>query len=268
MREGKPLRPGDKLSEGDKIQINPAPPKEYDLEPRPLDLDIRYEDESILVLYKQRGISMHPGASRSDETTLVHGLLAHSNQLSELGGEFRPGIVHRLDKDTEGIVVVAKNNEAHEKLSQQFSQRTIERAYWALCFGSPPAEMTIDAPIGRHKTQRKKMAVVENGKHAVTHVRLLKTFSMAYSWIECRLETGRTHQIRVHLAHRGFPILKDPVYWGRRKLKLEDESQKVLESFQGQALVAYKLGFQHPNTEKFLKFEAEPPLWMKQLISR
>jgi len=211
---------------------------------------------------------MHPGAGNSEQTTLVHGLLAHSSSLSSPDSPyFRPGIVHRLDKDTEGIVVIAKNNEVHEFLSKQFSNRTIDRAYWALSYGKVPQYLEIDAPIGRHPKERKKMAVVRNGKPSQTLVRLLQYFEEGYSWLECKLLSGRTHQIRVHLSYKGHAILGDPVYASRRKLSsLANKKREAFESLRGQALVAFRLGFIHPRNQKKMLFEIETPEWMRPLL--
>ncbi len=244
-------------------------PKQLELDPRSLNLHIYYEDEFLIVLYKPRGISMHPGASRSNETTLAHALVSHAQSLSDKGGEFRPGIVHRLDKDTEGIVVIAKNNEVHEDLSLQFSSRTIERAYWALCYGKfPRTGLKINAPIGRNPRDRKKMAVVSSGKEAITDVKFIDTFEEGFSWVECKLQTGRTHQIRVHLSHKKFPIMNDPAYAKKRNLQLSEKKLAVLNDLKGQALIAYKLGFIHPVTSKKIYFEAEKPEWLKILTTK
>lgn len=261
-RRDKPLKAKDRLVEGDEIIIIVPQPRELNLEPRPLNLKFFYEDESLAVLYKPRGITMHPGAGTRDETTLVHALIAHSSKLSSKSGVVRPGIVHRLDKQTEGIIVIAKNDSIHDHLSSQFSSRTIDRNYWALVFGKPPTSMSINKPIGRHPVDRKKMAVVKNGKPSVTHVRRLAYFQEGYSWIDCKLETGRTHQIRVHLASEKFPLLNDNVYSKAKRLELPLLKQQTLESLDGQALVAYRLGFDHPITGKRICFEIDKPKWL------
>lgn len=264
-RNGQDLNADTILKIGDEISVRPAAPRTLDLEPRKLKLEILFEDEDLIVLNKPRGISMHPGASRANDTTLAHGLVAHAKKLSSKSGEFRPGIVHRLDKDTEGIVVVAKNDHVHEALSQQFSTRTIDRNYWALVWGKPPTEFEIDAPIGRHPKQRKKMAVVRNGKPAKTLVKNLKYFEEGYSWIECKLMSGRTHQIRVHLSSKGFPVLNDPIYGRARKINFSRDKADALTDFKGQALIAFRLGFIHPTTQKKLLFELTPPRWLRIL---
>lgn len=254
------LEPKTKIAAGDKISILVAEPKLSKLTPKKIPLEILFEDNSLIVLYKPKGLKMHPGAGKKDEATLAHGLVARSKELSDRSGEFRPGIVHRLDKDTEGIVVVAKNNEIHEALSSQFSDRSIRRAYWALCYGQFPKEMTIEGAIGRHPKQRQKMAVTAKGKPARTDVKLVRYFEAGYSWVECKLRTGRTHQIRVHLSHKGFPLLGDLVYGRTRKIK---GFEKALEKLKGQALVAYELGFTHPVTGEKLNFKAKAPQWLK-----
>jgi 23S rRNA pseudouridine1911/1915/1917 synthase len=267
-RDVQALSPDSILREGDIIKIKPPPPRVLDLEPRKMDLEILFEDESLMVIYKPRGLSMHPGANRSTTVTLAHGLVAHAKKWSSKSGEFRPGIVHRLDKDTEGIVVVAKNDEVHDALSQQFSKRTIDRNYWALVWGKPAISFEIDAPIGRHPKERKKMAVVQNGKPAKTLVKRLEYFEEGYSWIECKLMSGRTHQIRVHLSSKKFPVLNDLVYGRSRKIEWSSKKAKAIESFKGQALIAFRLGFIHPVTEKKMHFEIPPPRWLKILTEK
>lgn len=268
LRAGTALHAKSKVFAGDEILVHPPMMQPSKLEARPMSLRILYEDSDLIVLYKPRGLSMHPGASRADDTTLAHALVAHSQALSNQSGEFRPGIVHRLDKDTEGIVVVAKNNETHENLSSQFEERSIQRKYWALCWGKPSSELLIDAPIGRHPKNRKKMAVTSRGKVARTRVKRLETYAEGYSWVECKLETGRTHQIRVHLSHKGFSLLKDPVYSRPKKLEWTSvEKAEAYASLKGQALVAFELGFTHPRTSQTLHFEIEKPEWLKILTS-
>lgn len=267
FRDREVIFPKTKIAAGDKITIVLPPPKKSHLDARRLPLNILHDDESLIVLYKPRGLSMHPGAAGNEETTLAHALVAYSKDLSKKSGEFRPGIVHRLDKDTEGIVVIAKNDSVHEALSSQFSARQIDRRYWALCWGKPPKEMNLDGAIGRHPRDRKKMAVTAKGKPAKTTIKNLQTFEAGYSWVECKLHTGRTHQIRVHLSHKGFPILNDPVYGRARSFKNHPKLQRALEAFSGQALCAFELGFEHPITKKRMKFTAEKPDWLKALLN-
>jgi 23S rRNA pseudouridine1911/1915/1917 synthase len=259
----------DRIFAGDQIDVAVPEPKALRSEARDIPLKIVFEDEDLLVIEKQRGLSMHPGASPDDQNTLVHALMHHSESLSDKGGMFRPGIVHRLDKDTEGLVVVAKNNSAHENLSVQFANRSIDRAYWAVCYGKAPENFEIEAPIGRHPRDRKKMAVVQKGRTARTLVQRLGYFSETYSWIRCKLFTGRTHQIRVHLSHKGFPILNDPVYGRSGRAKdLPPAAAMVLENLKGQCLVAYELGFEHPRTHERMHFELEKPEWLKILTEK
>jgi 23S rRNA pseudouridine1911/1915/1917 synthase len=268
-RGGKVLAAKDRIFAGDQIDVAVPEPKALRIEARDIPLKIVFEDEDLLVIEKQRGLSMHPGASHDDQNTLVHALMHHSESLSDKGGMFRPGIVHRLDKDTEGLVVVAKNNSAHENLSVQFANRSIDRAYWAVCYGKAPENFEIEAPIGRHPRDRKKMAVVQKGRTARTLVQRLGYFSETYSWIRCKLFTGRTHQIRVHLSHKGFPILNDPVYGRSGRAKdLPPSAAMVLENLKGQCLVAYELGFEHPRTHERMHFELEKPEWLKILTEK
>ncbi len=212
-------------------------------------MDIVYEDGDLLIVNKPMGMVVHP-AHGHYHGTLVNGLLAHCTDLSGINGKMRPGIVHRIDKDTSGLLMIAKNDMAHQHLAAQLKEHSTKRAYYALVQGvlSEPAGL-IDAPIGRHETERKKMAVnLKNGKEARTHYYVKERFARN-TFIECRLETGRTHQIRVHMAYLGHPLVGDPLY-GTRKNNLD---------FPGQALHAYALGFIHPRTEEPLYFEAPLP---------
>lgn len=271
MRGEEVLEPSDPLFEGDEICIDPRPPAELNIEAREINLEVFFEDQHLIIINKPRGISMHPGAGYSDETTLVHGLLAHAERLSDTGGVFRPGIVHRLDKDTEGLVVVAKDNKTHEVLSRYFENREITRAYWALCYGRVERALRIEKPIGRHPVDRKKMAVVDvsKGRQSLTFVEPIQVYEEGYSWVRCKLMTGRTHQIRVHLTHEGHPLLNDPVYGRARKLiDLSQKKKERLNRLKGQALVAYELGFKHPMSNEKLHFEMEPPAWLKVLTAR
>jgi 23S rRNA pseudouridine1911/1915/1917 synthase len=243
-------------------------------------LDIVYEDEHLLVIDKPAGLVVHPAAGHLD-STLVNALIAHcGDSLSGIGGVKRPGIVHRLDKHTTGLMVVAKTDKAHRALANQFSdhgrQGALEREYLALIWGRLRAEaMTIDRPIGRHAHHRERMAVVVQGrgKRAVTHLYLVRSFpsnatSPLASLVRCRLETGRTHQIRVHLAHIGHPLLGDPLYGGGFKTKagkLDEQSRAALQSLGRQALHAAVLGFAHPTTGERLRFESALPADMDAL---
>lgn len=266
-RSGQPLKPSDLVRSGDELEVQVPEPKQIRVEAREVPLQIFYEDEFLLVLIKPRGLSMHPGASFDDSTTLVHALLYHSQKLSNHSGLTRPGIVHRLDKDTEGLVVVAKNNEVHENLSEQFSNRQVDRAYWALVYGRFPEKMLIEAPIGRSPKDRKKMAVVSRGRPAKTEVTRL-AHDGRISWVRCKLFTGRTHQIRVHLSFKGFPIVNDPTYARKKDIEWSPEERACLEGLQGQCLMAYQLGFTHPITKAKLFFEAEKPEWLQILTQK
>lgn len=222
----------------------------------PMDLDIVYEDDAIIVVNKPKGLIVHPSASSLNQATLVHGLLAHTKQLSDINGEFRPGIVHRIDKDTSGLLVVAKTNEAHEILVQDLKDRKISREYLALVHH--PFEhqsATVDAPIGRDPKNRQRMCVTDqNSKHAVTHLYLVENFR-EYGILRCKLDTGRTHQIRVHCQYINHPIVGDQTY-----------SYKNTLDTNGQCLHAYKLSLEHPITREKLTFECELPQEMKDVI--
>ncbi len=242
-------------------------------EAQALPLTIVYEDDEVLVLDKPPGLVVHPAPGNRDGT-LVNALLAHCGpSLAGIGGVCRPGIVHRLDKDTSGLLVVAKTDRAHAGLSAQFGDRTISRTYAALVWGLPnPGEGTISGNIGRSPADRKKMAVVAGGKSAVTHYRVVRGFGAVAALVDCRLETGRTHQIRVHLTSIGYPLVGDPVY-GRSRMPgrgrgtpLPAEVQARLSGFGRQALHARRLEFRHPGSGERLVFEADMPDDMKQLI--
>ena len=235
------------LKENDKIYINDIPEEELTVEPEKMDLDIVYEDDDVIVVNKANGVVVHP-APGNYHHTLVNGLMYHS-KLSSINGEFRPGIVHRIDAYTTGLLVVAKNDKAHIELARQLEEKTTHRKYVALVWGVINTDTgTIDAPIGRDKNDRKKMAVTDiNSKDALTHFKVLERYSNA-TLIELKLETGRTHQIRVHMNYIGYPIVNDPVY-GRRKLI--DNS--------GQCLHAKELGFIHPTTKEYMEFTSELP---------
>lgn len=237
-------------------------------------LTILYEDSDLLVLDKPAGMVVHPAAGNPDGT-LVNALLSHcGNALSGIGGVRRPGIVHRLDKDTSGLMVVAKTDRAHQGLSAQFSDRTLSRTYQAVVWGRPLArEGEVDLPIGRHPLDRKRMAVVKGptGKPAVTRYRVLRGLGPAVSLIECKLMTGRTHQIRVHMAHIGHPLVGDPLY-GRGRIQksrhLRQDLRSVLTEFPRQALHAVALEFQHPATAERMRFQSSFPSDIESLIDR
>jgi 23S rRNA pseudouridine1911/1915/1917 synthase len=234
-------------------------------------LDIVYEDSELIVVNKPAGMVIHPGPGNPDGT-LVNALIAHCGKsLSGIGGELRPGIVHRLDKDTSGLIVAAKNDLTHRTLSAAFAAHDIERAYLAIVWGRPsPAAGEIGGSIGRHPTNRKKMAVVaRGGKAALTRYRVLRPLGPAASLVECRLATGRTHQIRVHMAAIGHPVIGDPTY-GRmtiaRSSVLGEGTRQAVQDFHRQALHAYLLGFRHPSSHAAVRWEAEIPSDMRQLL--
>jgi 23S rRNA pseudouridine1911/1915/1917 synthase len=264
-----------RLPAGALVEVEAPPPAESPLLAQALPLHILFEDRHLLVLDKPAGLVVHPAAGHEDGT-LVNALIAHcGDSLSGIGGIKRPGIVHRLDKDTSGLLVVAKSDAAHQGLSALFADHgrtgSLVREYQALVWGAPPMRKgTVDAPLGRHPHQREKMAIVgkDRGRHAVTHWRLVKELGAA-SLVVCQLETGRTHQIRVHLAHIGFPIVGDAVYGAGFKSKaaqLPEEGRVALARLGRQALHAAKLGFIHPATGEELLFESPPPQDFANLV--
>lgn len=245
-----------KCEQGDIIEWTIPEPVTLDVEPEPIDLDIYYEDQDVIVVNKPRGMVVHPAPGHLTGT-LVNGLLYHCKDLSGINGVLRPGIVHRIDKDTSGLIMVAKNDFAHEHLANQLVNKTVVRKYKAIVHGVIPHNFgTIDAPIGRDKNDRQSMAVVDDGKHAVTHFRVIERFEH-FTFIECELETGRTHQIRVHMKYIGYPLAGDPKYGPKKTLPIE-----------GQALHAGILGFVHPRTNKFLQFEAPLPEDFERILSQ
>lgn len=242
---GHPVKAGYLTKIGDEITINHAP-ESTDVVPEKMDLDIVYEDDDVLVVNKANGVVVHPAPGHYHDT-LVNGLLYHCS-LSTNNGDFRPGIVHRIDADTTGLLMIAKNNKAHDFLAKQLAEKTTHRKYIALVWGVIKNDTgLIDAPIGRSLTDRKKMAINPQGKEAITHFKVLKRFKEA-TLIELILETGRTHQIRVHMDYIGHPVVNDPVY-GKRKL-IDDS---------GQCLHAKELGFIHPSTHKYIEFDSPLP---------
>lgn len=245
-----------KVKEGDFIEIDVPDPQPLEVVPEKMDLDIVYEDEDVLVVNKPKGMVVHPAPGHMTGT-LVNGLMYHCKDLSGINGVLRPGIVHRIDKDTSGLLMVAKNDIAHQSLVEQLVHKTVIRKYLALVHGRIPHDKgTIDAPIGRDPKDRQKQAVVDNGKHAVTHFHVLERFEK-YTLIECRLETGRTHQIRVHMSYIGYPLVGDPKYGPKKTI-----------NFNGQVLHAGVLGFTHPKTGDLLQFEVEPPEDFKNLLEQ
>lgn len=245
---GSPARPRDAVKMGDRVEVNEPPPEKIDVEPQEIPIDVLYEDEDLIVINKPAGLVVHPGAGQR-EGTLVNALLHHFPKLSGIGGKERPGIVHRLDKDTSGCLVVAKNDEAHRALSAQFEERSVDKIYLALVGGKFRKRAgTIEEKIGRHPVDRQRMSVESRrGRAAKTEYRVIRA-SDEMSLVECKLHSGRTHQIRVHLRHLGHPILGDKIYGGR-----------FAKTFPRQMLHAWKLGFQHPRTSERKKFEAPLP---------
>ena len=245
------------LKKGDRIVLPVLKEKEFSLEPVNLHLEIVYEDEDVIVVNKPNKLVVHP-APGNYTNTLVNGLLYHSKNLSQVNGEFRPGIVHRIDADTTGLLMVAKNDQAHLSLAKQLEEKTTKRKYIALVWGVIHEDTAlIDAPIGRDRNDRKKMAVIDlNAKKAITHIKVLKRLKNV-TLIEAVLETGRTHQIRVHMDYIGHPVVNDPVY-GRRRI-IDDT---------GQCLHAKELGFIHPKTGEEMHFEAELPPCFVNIVSK
>lgn len=256
---GKVKKGNYRLKAGDQVIVHIPPVEELEVLPEAIPLDIRYEDQDVIVVNKPRGMVVHPGAG-NETGTLVNALLHHcKGELSGIGGVARPGIVHRIDKDTSGLIMVAKNDLAHQSLVAQLKEHTVDRVYIALCHGIIPHQHgTIDAPIGRDPHHRQRMAVTQkNSKHALTHFTVIERF-LDTTMVECRLETGRTHQIRVHMKYIGFPLVGDPVY-GPKKRET---------SIEGQALHAKVISFAHPRTGERIRVTAELPEDMVSLIEK
>jgi len=244
-----------KIKVGVRVQVLPLDEQPLDLIPEAIPLDIVYEDEDVAIINKPIGMVVHPGFGH-ERGTLVHALLYHMKDLSSINGVIRPGIVHRIDKDTSGLIMVAKNDTAHIALSEQLRDKSLYREYIALVHGRIlEARFTVDMPIGRHPKERTQMSVEPEGKEAVTHIEVIERFK-AYTLVRARLETGRTHQIRVHLQAVGFPIVGDPLYTTRTN------------PFQltGQFLHAYKLGFIHPRTQESMTFTVELPTVFQTVV--
>lgn len=255
---GKIIKSNYKIKRNDFIEVEMPEPVELNVCPEKMNLYILYEDEDVLVVNKDKGVVVHP-APGNYTGTLVNGILYHCTDLSGINGVIRPGIVHRIDKDTSGVLVIAKNDEAHNGLAEQFKEHSIKREYYALVegkFSNPKG--TIDKPISRDKKERIKMAINSDGKRAVTHYEVLEQYDKGVSLVKCTLETGRTHQIRVHMASIGHPLVGDLVYgYKRQKFNIE-----------GQALHAKVLGFIHPRTKKYIEFTSELPEYFKDLLEK
>ena len=244
-----------KVRENDCIEILDGFKEETDITPTKMDINIVYEDEHIIIVNKPSGLVVHPGSGNYDNT-LVNGLLYYTNSLSDVNGEERPGIVHRIDKDTSGLLMVAKTNEAHQILTEYFKNKDVKREYLALITGVFPHETaTIDAPIGRDPKDRKKMTVTaDNSKEAVTHLKVIKRYR-EHTLVSLKLETGRTHQIRVHMKYIGYPVFNDPVYTNKKTTEF------------GQFLHSHKMEFDHPITKEHMSFECPMPTEMQEFIN-
>ncbi len=258
-RNGRPSKPAQFLAPGDLVEVRPPAPTPSEVVPQAIPLDVLYEDAHLIVINKPPGLVIHPAAGNPDGT-LVNALLAHCRDLSGIGGVERPGIVHRLDKDTSGVMVAAKTDLAHRALSLSFRWRTTDKRYLAVVYGAPKTdEGVVDAPIARHPTERKRMAVVAGGRPARTLWRVRERFDGA-ALVECRLVTGRTHQVRVHLAHAGHALVGDPTYAGRQWRAIADaEVAAACRDFPRQALHAWRLTITHPASGEAMTFEAPLP---------
>ncbi|MEG0687482.1 MAG: RluA family pseudouridine synthase [Hungatella sp.] len=256
---GEPVKPNYKVANQDQIELDVPEAVEAEIKAESMNLDVLYEDSDIILINKPKGMVVHPAAGH-DSGTLVNGLMEHcKDNLSGINGVMRPGIVHRIDMDTTGVLIVCKNDMAHASIAQQLKEHSITRIYRAIVHGViKEDEGTVDAPIGRHPVDRKKMSINHRqGRAAITHYRVLKRFHQ-YTYIECRLETGRTHQIRVHMASIGHPLLGDRVYG----------PSKCPFALQGQTLHAGILGIIHPRTETYMEFEAPLPEYFTELLNK
>jgi len=253
---GKATKNNYKLRKGDILEIEIPDPEPLEIEPENIPLDIIYEDKDVVIVNKPQDMVVHPAPGHYSGT-LVNALMFHcKDDLSGINGTMRPGIVHRIDKDTSGILMIAKSDAAHKSLAQQLAVHSITRKYYAVVCGNIKEDSgTVDKPIARHPKDRKKMAIAEGGRHAVTHYKVLERFGK-YTLVEAQLETGRTHQIRVHMASLGHPLLGDTVYG------FEKQPYKLL----GQALHAKVLGFIHPTTEEYVEFESDLPEYFEKLL--
>jgi 23S rRNA pseudouridine1911/1915/1917 synthase len=279
--DGNAVRSNFKIPPGSQVEVRFPAPEPIELVPEERELEILFEDSHLLVLNKPPGLTVHPSSTQK-KATLVHALLHHVKDLSGIGGELRPGIVHRIDKDTSGALVITKTDQAHRKLVEVFSKHDIERVYWAICYGTTSQkEATISGKIGRNPSDRKKMAVLDpgntTGRNCVTHFKRVEQYAVQGQKpfacrLEVRLETGRTHQIRVHMTSISHSLLGDPVYGTPTKNQtkwksLPSDIQELVAALPGQALHARTLGFRHPVTGEMLRFEAAPPPALAALMS-
>lgn len=256
---GKIVKSNYKVVNGDEIVLTVPDATELEIEPEDLNLDIVYEDDQVILINKPKGIVVHPAVGHASGT-LVNGILYHCKEdLSGINGVMRPGIVHRIDMDTTGVLIVCKNDMSHNCIAEQLKEHSITRKYYAIVHGRlKHEEGVVDAPIGRHPVERKKMSINEkNGKRAVTHYRVLKQFDK-FTYVECQLETGRTHQIRVHMASIGHPLLGDKIYG----------PAKSPYSLQGQTLHAGVIGFIHPTKKEYMEFSVKLPLYFQELLHK
>lgn len=255
---GKEQKASYKVNENDVVEVEVPEPKKIEIKAEDIPIEVIYEDSDIVVVNKPKGMVVHPGNGNLDGT-LVNAIMAKcEGSLSGIGGEIRPGIVHRIDKDTSGLLIVAKNDKAHVNLSEQIKEHKVKKTYIALVRGVVKEdEATIDMPIGRSKTDRKKMAVCKDGKNAVTHIKVLKRWEH-YTLLQVNIETGRTHQIRVHLSYIGYPIIGDYTY----------SNGKNEFGVVGQCLHAQKLEFKHPTTNKIMELEAPLPEYFQEIIQK
>ena len=278
LLNGEPVKRSASVAAGDLISVTLLPPEPTEVVAEEIPLDVIYEDADLIVINKPSGLVVHPGAG-NPHGTLVNALLGHCDDLSGIGGELRPGIVHRLDKETSGLLVAAKSDVAHRELARQIAGRTARRTYWALSWGlfaEPTGEVL--APIARHRLHRRMMAVVEGGREALTLYRVLEMYRLsseagrrghATSLLELELKTGRTHQIRVHLTHLGHPVLGDPLYGRQRRLPKGAPAAlaRAVAELEGQALHARRLSFTHPRTGEEVAFEVEPPADFQRVLT-
>ena len=256
LLNGKTAKAGASLKPGDVVDAEFSEPEEPEVLPEPIPLNVVYEDADVILVDKPKGMVVHPAPGHTSGT-LVNALLYHCKDLSGINGVLRPGIVHRIDKDTTGLVIACKNDKAHQCLAEQLKEHSVTRRYYAIVQGNfREDEGVVNAPVARHRTDRKKMTVDPSGKEAVTHFRVLERFGK-YTFLECRLETGRTHQIRVHMSHIGHPLLGDEQY-GSGKSGFHTE---------GQCLHAYVFGFIHPATGTYMEFQSELPQYFRNILS-